>query len=604
MHRSTDPLCGLCPVVNQVAGVSERILSKTCLVWLVAATLGGCGSTSNGGNAAPTDDPSTGSGAASGAGGASANDDSGAVATGGHGAASAMGGSDAGEASADRPDGGPEAEGGVQGDGPTCNPAAGPADNACVIDEAYGVFVSAKAGDDVNGTGTRQNPYRTIATGIAHGHATHKRVYVCGDADYVEAVDIAAEGIALYGGFACAGGNWTYIAEGKFNVAARISPSLATLAAAGSIAAVTAKYLATGLTMMDFEVDAPDASDPGGSSIAMWVYQSQNITLTRVTLKAGLGAPGADPSAMNNWPYGEASEPNSVWMVGNSATGEKGGAIQKCDTFCVDGNHSTGGWGGDGNATTASNGVYGQPVLPTANTNASSGGIAESSSGRCTDGMDGAWAAAASGGAGATRYGDLSADGWTPQGGASGLNAGPGQGGGGGGGGLEAGLGGGGGGGCGGCGGGGGPGGGGGGASFALLSAKSGVTLDACALTAETAGNGGKGAYGQQGQQGGHSGMNSVYGCAGGNGGMGGPGGGGGGGAGGLSIAIAYQGTAPHEVNGTTKTAAAEAAVGGEGGVNGRNLSEEYHNPEDVGPPIPWGLRGIDGVATTSFLIP
>src|SRR5262249_47430798 len=103
-----------------------------------------------------------------------------------------------------------------------------------------------------------------------------------------------------------------------------------------------------------------------------------------------------------------------------------------------------------------------------------------------------------------------------------------------------------------------------------------------------------------------------ASGCSGGAGGTGGPGGGGGGGAGGLSVALAYRGTAPTEVN-TTKTVSPQVATGGPGGANGNGVDPQS---ADAGTPeggaadggadgsadggaslVVYGTAGIDGLS-------
>ena len=277
-----------------------------------------------------------GGGGAGGVSGAGGKGGAGGVSgAGGVGGAGGNGGTDGG-----RPDG--PSEGGADTSG-GCNGAAAPGDNACVIDEAYGVFVSAQTGDDGSGTGTRQKPYKTIATGIAKAHAASKRVYVCADANYAEAISVgaAADGSVMYGGFGCGGGTWTY----GSGVAAKIAPSVAQLSAAIASAPFTVKNLTAGLTMVDFEVDAPDATAAGGSSIAMWSSHAANVTLTRVTLKAGAGFAGNSGTAPSNYPTVEQSDST---VAGHSASGQTGGPTQLCSQVCANSQSSTGGKGGDG----------------------------------------------------------------------------------------------------------------------------------------------------------------------------------------------------------------------------------------------------------------
>ena len=97
-------------------------------------------------------------------------------------------------------------------------------DAACWTTNALGVFVSSDSGDDTNGKGTKEMPFRTITKGIAIAAAAGKNVYVCvGAADYGEKISLdstATDGIRIYGGFECA--NWTYATTRNAQV---LSPS-------------------------------------------------------------------------------------------------------------------------------------------------------------------------------------------------------------------------------------------------------------------------------------------------------------------------------------------------------------------------------------------
>ncbi len=76
-----------------------------------------------------------------------------------------------------------------------------------------GVFVS-EQGDD-NSPGTKDAPVRTLqrAIGLAahvrrHGQAPTRRVYACGGL-FEEAISLP-QGVDLWGGRLCAGGDWSY----------------------------------------------------------------------------------------------------------------------------------------------------------------------------------------------------------------------------------------------------------------------------------------------------------------------------------------------------------------------------------------------------------
>jgi hypothetical protein len=445
--------------------------------------------------------------------------------------------------------------------GPTCDVTKSPADEPCLVDDQYGVFVSS-GGSDTAGLGTKASPYKTVMKGLAA--AQGKNVYVCAGT-YAEAVTIegALDGSRLFGGFDCS--SWVYAASNR--------PVMKP--ASGS--ALVAKALTRGLRVEDVEFDAPATTMSGESSVAGWVTGSVNVRLVRVRLVAAAAQAGADGVAASNYdPTMQQSDPR---IAGHNAIGAIGGGAQTCANLCTNGQHATGGKGGNGGPAAVGDGGVdagaptagqggGPPITPETPPGATgAGGIPGNLA--CANGIRGSDAPARSGGNGAAQPGTLTATGWTRVDGTTGTVGDPGQGGGGGSGGQNATMGGGGGGGCGGCGGAAGPGGQSGGSSFALLSYQSTITLDACTLGAAAGGAGGKGANGQVGQVGGAEGLQTSSGCPGGVGGKGSAAGGGGGGAGGHSVAIGYAGLAPTQTNGTTMNVASQPAAAGAAGSGG-----------------------------------
>ncbi len=424
------------------------------------------------------------------------------------------------------------------GDGPACNASSAPSDDACVISEAYGVFVS-PVGSDGN-LGTRAAPVLTVGHGLDLAKAAGKRLYVCaGSFGEGLVVDPSRDGVNVYGGFDC--GTWTYGAANRVTV----GPSQPGYA-------LEVEGLIRGAAFQDLEFDAPRAglANPGQSSIAVFVSGSQQVTFERVVMVAGNatdgagGASGQDhgdggpSSGASNW-YG--TPPAYAELNGNDATSSSAGSQKGC--ACGDTRSSAGGQGGIG---PADGGQVPGPGLPSYGGDAGAG-MPGRNAVACTGGVGvgGADAPNSPPGVANASWGSLSTAGWLPAMGVLGPDGESGQGGGGGGDG-PAGVGGGGGGACGGCGGAGGKPGGGGGSSIALLSYQSAVTLVGCTLTANNAGNGGSGGNGEAGQPGSFiSGNGSVGGCPGGGGGSGAGGNGGQGGPGGLSLGIGYTGTAP-----------------------------------------------------------
>lgn len=440
---------------------------------------------------------------------------------------------------------------------PECDPGASPSLAPCLIDDKFGVFASPDGSEDAN-AGTKEKPLATLARAIAKAKADGKRVFVCtrenGAADFAVplVIDAAALGARLYGGFSCV--DWHYLGAG-----ARTSVKTA----AGEIPLTLQS--APGTVIENFSFEAADASTAGASSIAAFVTNSSTVMLTRTTLIAGRGKNGAAvvlASTDTNYDRGSGASPAPA-ADGKPGTDATGGASQLC--ACTDGTtSSTGGKAGGGVAVSPAGGGEPGSALPLPQPAAGAAGDGETTdNGACTNGKRGASAVAAGNGLGASKAGELTAQGWHATTGGRGTTAGPGQGGGGGGGGISStGKGGGGGGACGGCGGIGGPGGNSGGSSFGLLSYGLLVTLEGCTLEARLAGDGSAGAEGQIGQEGGGSGMPAIGGCSGGGGGRGGHGGIGGGGAGGLSVGIAYGGTKPMYGLNTTITVSTEIAHG------------------------------------------
>jgi hypothetical protein len=465
-----------------------------------------------------------------------------------------------------------------------------PSGDACVISEAFGVFVSPKGSD--SNPGTMASPVQTVGHAMDVAKAAGKRVYACGSAgSYDEhlVVGSSRDGVSVYGGFDCttSPSQWTYVASDK----AVVAPSTQGYA-------LEVSGLASGVKFEDFGFTAQSASGydgtgAGASSIAAWVSGSSGVQFVRTTFTAGDGAPGKDGGAYTSNHY-------TGMMNGNGASGLNGAAALAC--ACPDGvTSSTGGSGGNGvtllagTSGSAGNGANGAAVpaaAPMTPFDGKGGAGASYDVGppatysKCVPGDDGASGAGGLPGAGAGALGILTATSWAPTAGTAGAIGAPGQGGGGGGGSVglngQSGAGGGGGG-CGGCGGAGGLGGTGGGSSFALVVVSSTVSLQGCTLTTGNGQKGGNGSTGEPGQGGGGGG--TIGACSGGGGGPSGGGGGGGGGAGGSSVGVAWTGAASVTIDGAAISANVPSAMyfqggsagsGGSGGSGGGPASGGY----------------------------
>jgi len=428
--------------------------------------------------------------------------------------------------------GGVEAGGGQGGEAgepvAPCDSTALPENDACVVDDEYGVFVS--AAQEAEGDGTRNSPFASLAAGLAEAIDSGKRLYVCADGgSYGESValDATATGLEVFGGFRCS--DWTY------------DP---TLQASIESSEPTAWVIdgAEQVVLTDLEIIAANATEPGGSSVAMFLKGGADATLEHVRLQAGDGADGEDGMVEEEFDYPDVGE-----LVGDDGTVTAGAGI--CSFRCPSGGQTTGGAGAQPTSAGA-NGLPGEASPPPVDETMGAGGLAGSSCASGGTGEDGSPGTPGERGNGASVLGTLTSDGWTPASGTSGRPGGPGQGGGGGA--SQGSDGGGGGGGCGACGGAGATAGQGGGASIALIRLGSTVTLRDCVLVTGNGGQGGDASPGQTGQSsGGIGGNRGGDACNGGNGGPGGDGGASGAGAGGISVGILYDGAMP-SVQGVT----------------------------------------------------
>jgi hypothetical protein len=467
-----------------------------------------------------------------------------------------------------------------------CDPTKAPHDEPCVIDDAFGIFVS-PSGSDAN-PGSKAAPTQTIGHAMDLAKAAGKRVYVCAGS-YPEQLVVGSsrDGVNVYGALDCA--TWTYGAANRVVVAP-----------AQSGYALEIEDLQTGVTFEDIEFDARNASAgaPGASSLGVFVSTSQGISFDRVTMVAGSandGAPGGSIGTATNW-FG--TPPAYAELDGNNAEDAGGAPSQQCT--CADQSQTSGGQGG-GPMNIPSPGAGTPQYVDAGAGMGGSNAVSCASGGTGQNGGDGR---APTANVPSSSLGTCSQNGWLPGAGSPGADGDPGQGGGGGGNGtLSSGSGGGGA--CGGCGGAGGHGGQGGGASIALLSFQSSIALADCTLTAAAAGNGGAGGSGEAGQTGGIMGNGDTRGCAGGAGGAGAGGNGGQGGAGGLSLGIGYVGTPP-TIDGAVVTQTSThsgvtigaVGAGGAGGLRGASATNS------TGPAGALGASGQPGVAAAVEAVP
>ncbi|MCK6589878.1 MAG: DUF1565 domain-containing protein [Polyangiaceae bacterium] len=426
--------------------------------------------------------------------------------------------------------------------------------------------MSASLGDDAN-AGTKAAPVRTLqkAVDLAREH-THS-IYACAE-EFNEAV-VLPTGIKLFGGLDC---KRAFVFPGD----------LRRTTIEGPFDAVTVTALGGEWTtrLQNVTIRARNATQEGGSSIAVMALHGARFELLNSDVHAGKGVPGA---------LGENGSP--LWM--NAEDGSHGAeGIEACKAEFDNGGKpsvhvcgdqlSVGGRGGSGDLSNdAHAGNDGLPYLSMSGSGL--GGQGQTAASACTNGADGEDGMPGDNGLGAMGKGRLSASGYLGLHGQDGAGGLPGQGGGGGGGAQSAGMcmsgasfgvgAGGGAGGSGGCGGRGGKGGGFGGASIGIASVFATITLDSVDIFTGRGGDGGEGGWPQFGGFGGMGGKGGAAAdgaggaCAGGKGGRGGTGGKGGGGMGGPSVGIAFVGNPPHLHN--------TIVVPGEGGYGGPAATAE-----------------------------
>jgi hypothetical protein len=439
---------------------------------------------------------------------------------------------------------------------PPCDVTKTPAEDACVLRDDLGIFVSPSKGSDAN-AGTKASPVKTLAQAETLAKLGKHRVYACAET-FVEQLTLR-DGVSLFGGIDCT----TWKVSGKSAIAAPISP------------AIIGKSIAN-VRIERFDVRSPDATS-GQSSIGALFDGATAIVFVDDSIRSGLGGAGSTGASGANGVVGDdgGNGPDAITFVGCGAKPTAGGAPGT--------NQRSGGKG-------AGLQCYDFPIVgaDAASAGATCGKAGVITATTCSDAPPGCDGGQGTNGIGGASLGVVSALGYSPAApGGSGGSGSLGSGGGGGGSGQgkmipstpsgTTGGGGGGGGGAGGFGSGG-SGGTSAGASIAVLSNASDVTFVRTPIATKGGGAGGAGGHAGVGASGGAPGKGghgkcttfpceTNDGCAGGKGGRGGDGGAGGGGGGGPSIGVAYHGTAPALDVASTIT----LGVGGAGGASTGN---------------------------------
>ncbi len=153
-----------------------------------------------------------------------------------------------------------------------------PTENACVIHESAGVFVSASRGSDA-GDGTRAKPLKSISDAIVGAARDGRRVYVC--AETYEAPLTLGDGVNVFGYFDCSAADWK-VTEGR----AKIAPKEGVAALAKGIVKPT--------RIEALDISAPDGKAAGDSSIGLIAQDSGGLSFLNTRIAAGKGRDGVN----------------------------------------------------------------------------------------------------------------------------------------------------------------------------------------------------------------------------------------------------------------------------------------------------------------------
>lgn len=162
----------------------------------------------------------------------------------------------------------PDADGGVV-EGPKAPPITGPAAQNELTDE-LGVFVASNGLDIADGT--HAHPLASIQAGIDKAKTVGKRVYVCAGT-YKQAL-VIADSISVIGGLDCTNNEWR-TGSGVSRIESPTSP------------AIRAKDIKSATRLEGLDVNAPNATAPGGSSIGLLADHATALVVARTKIVAG-----------------------------------------------------------------------------------------------------------------------------------------------------------------------------------------------------------------------------------------------------------------------------------------------------------------------------
>lgn len=169
------------------------------------------------------------------------------------------------------------ADGGSVSPGKPAEPPA-PPPKADEITEQYGIFVSKDGVAEA--AGTRQAPLASITEAIAKAKAAKKRVFVC-EGTYEESLALE-NGVSIVAGLDCSVPTAWKLTDKHSSVKSPTSPAL------------KATGITTPTRVDNLDIEAPDATEASGSSIGALVVDSNALTFSKSTIKAGVGMKGED----------------------------------------------------------------------------------------------------------------------------------------------------------------------------------------------------------------------------------------------------------------------------------------------------------------------
>ena len=172
----------------------------------------------------------------------------------------------------------PPARSTTDGSDPKAPPVPGKPQTGDLV-ESLGVFVTSAG--SATPDGTRARPFPSIQQGIDAAKKVGKRVYVCAGS-YSEAL-VLADSISVIGGLDCSKPEWTVGGpDARTKIVAPTSP------------AITARAITTPTKIAGLDVVAPNATDPGASSIGLFADKSPALIVASSSITAGDGAKGRD----------------------------------------------------------------------------------------------------------------------------------------------------------------------------------------------------------------------------------------------------------------------------------------------------------------------